>query len=83
MQELLKFKMCYSRPYVLVHWTGLDVAGDTADTWEQLDNLANCKFTIAAFEPVTAACCPTPCRRPTQPPVRQRVRIIPEHLKEH
>ena len=35
-QELLKFKMRYGRPYVLVRWAGLDAAGDT---WEPLDNL--------------------------------------------
>ena len=37
-QELLKFKMSYGRPYVLVLWVGLDAAGDTR---EQLDNLTN------------------------------------------
>ena len=38
MKELLKFKMCYCRPCVLVivHWTGLDAAGDK---WESLYNL--------------------------------------------
>ena len=33
-QELLKFKMRYGRPYVLVRWAGLDTAGDT---WEPLE----------------------------------------------
>jgi hypothetical protein len=28
-QELLKFKMRYGRPYVLVHWAGCDASGDT------------------------------------------------------
>ena len=38
-QELLKFKMLYGKPYVLVHWAGCDASGDT---WEPLDNLTNC-----------------------------------------
>ena len=38
-QELLKFKMRYGRPYVLVRWAGCDASGDT---WEPLDNLTNC-----------------------------------------
>ena len=46
-QELLKFKMRYGRPYVLVRWTGLDAAGDM---WEPLDNLTNYEEAIAAFE---------------------------------
>ena len=42
MQELLKFKMRYGRPCVLVPvpWAGLDAA---SDTWEPLDNLTNCE----------------------------------------
>ena len=42
--------MHYSQPCVLVHWTGLDAAGDT---WEPLDNLTNCEAAIAAFEQAT------------------------------
>ncbi len=38
-QELLRFKMLYGRPHVLVSWTGSDASGDT---WEPLDNLTNC-----------------------------------------
>ena len=45
-QELLKSKMRYGRPYILVRWTGLDAAGDI---WEPLDNLSNCEDAIAAF----------------------------------
>ena len=29
-QELLRFKMRYGRPYVLVRWTGSDASGDLA-----------------------------------------------------
>ena len=29
-QELLKFKMRYGRPYVLVRWAGRDASGDWA-----------------------------------------------------
>ena len=60
-QELLKFKMRYGRPYVLVRWTGLDAAGDT---WEPLDNLTNCEDAIAAFEQATGRSLP----RPAPPP---------------
>jgi hypothetical protein len=42
--ELLKFKMRYGRPHVLVRWTGSDASGDT---WEQLENLTNCEEAIA------------------------------------
>ena len=60
-QELLKFKMRYGRPYVLVRWAGLDAAGDT---WEPLDNLTNCEAAIAAFERATGRSLP----RPAPPP---------------
>ena len=48
--QLLKFKMCYGLPYVLVPWTGLDAAGDL---WEELDNLTNCQVAKAAFKQAT------------------------------
>ena len=60
-QELLKFKMRWGRPYVLVRWAGLDASGDT---WEQLDNLTNCEDAIAAFERATGSSLP----RPAPPP---------------
>ena len=60
-QELVKFKMRYCRPYVLVRWTGFDAAGDT---WEPLDNLTNCEAAIAAFEQATGRSLP----RPAPPP---------------
>ena len=60
-QELLKFKMRYGRPYVLVRWTGLDAAGDTC---EPLDNLTSCEDAIAAFEQATGRSLP----RPAPPP---------------
>ena len=47
-QKLVKSKMRYGRPYILVRWAGLDAAGDT---WEPLDNLINCEAAIAANEP--------------------------------
>ena len=62
MKELLKFKMRYGRPYVLVRWTGLDAAGDTR---EPLDNLTNCEAAIAAFERATGRSLPRP---PPPPP---------------
>jgi hypothetical protein len=37
--ELLKFKMRYCLPHVLVLWTCSDAAGYK---WEQLENLTNC-----------------------------------------
>ena len=40
MQELLKFKMCYGRPCVLVRWTGVSQRAT-------LDNPTNCKDAIA------------------------------------
>ena len=60
-QELLKFKMRWGRPYVLVRWAGLDASGDT---WEPLDNLTNCEDAIAAFERATGRSLP----RPAPPP---------------
>ena len=60
-QELLKFKMRFGRPYVLVRWAGLDAAGDT---WEPLDNLTNCEAAITAFEQATGRTLP----RPAPPP---------------
>jgi transposase InsO family protein len=48
--ELLRFKMRYGRPHVLVRWAGRDASGDT---WEPLDNLTNCEEAIAAFEQAT------------------------------
>ena len=60
-QELLKFKMRYGRPYVFVRWTGLDSAGDK---WEPLDNLTNWEDAIAAFEQATGRSLP----RPAPPP---------------
>ena len=59
-QELLKSKMRYRRPYVLVCRTGLDAAGDT---WEPLDKLTKCKAAIAALEQATGRSLP----RPTPP----------------
>ena len=37
-QVLLKFKMRYGRPYVLVRWTGLDAAGDTREPLDKRTN---------------------------------------------
>jgi hypothetical protein len=46
-QELLKFKMRYGLPLVLVRWADRDASGDT---WEPLDNLTNCEEAISAFK---------------------------------
>ena len=59
MQELLKFKMHWSRPYVLVRWVGHAASGDT---WEPLDNLTTCEEAAA------------PRRRRPPPPRRRRFR---------
>ncbi len=56
-QELLKFKMCYGRPHVLVCWACCHASGNT---WEQLDNLTNCEETISAFERATGSTLPRP-----------------------
>ena len=63
MQELLKFKMRYGRPYVLVRWAGCDASGDT---WEPLDNLttSNCAQAIAAFEQAIGRSLPRPALAP-------------------
>ena len=42
-QELLKFKMRWGRPYVLVRWAGHDASGDA---WEPLDNLTICEEAV-------------------------------------
>jgi hypothetical protein len=60
-QELLKFKMRYGRPYVLVRWAGCDASGDT---WEPLDNLTNCAQAIAAFEQAIGRSLPRPALAP-------------------
>ena len=60
-QQLLKFKMRWGRPYVLVRWAGCDAS---RDTWEPLDNLTNCEAAIAAFERTSGR----PLPRPAPPP---------------
>jgi hypothetical protein len=59
--ELLKFKMRYGRPHVLVQWTGRDASGDT---WEPLENLTTCEDTIAAFERASGRTLPQLAPRP-------------------
>jgi hypothetical protein len=54
-QELLRLRMRYCRPDVLVRWAGSDASGDT---WEQLDNLTSCAEAIAAFEQATGRSLP-------------------------
>jgi hypothetical protein len=49
-RPLLKFKMLYGRPHVLVRCAGRDASGDT---WEPLDNLTNCEDAISTFELAT------------------------------
>ena len=61
-QELLKFKMRWGRPFVLLRWAGHDASGDT---WEPLDNLTNCEEAVAAFERATGRSLP---RRAPPPP---------------
>ncbi len=63
-QELLKFKMRYGRPHVLVRWAGRDALGDT---WEPLNNLTYCQEAISAFELATGLTLPRP---PPAPPGR-------------
>ena len=71
MQELLKFKMRYGRPHVLVRWAGRDASGDT---WEPLDNLTNCEEAISAFERATGRTLPRP---PPAPPGGAAVVPVP------
>ena len=77
-QELLKFKLRYCRPYLLVRWAGRDASGDTR---EPLDSLKDCAEAISAFERATGRmlspqpCCHGPrCRRRPPPPRRRRRR---------
>ena len=77
-QELLKFKLRYCRPYLLVRWAGRDASGDTR---EPLDSLKDCAEAISAFERATGRmlspqpCCHGPrCRRRPSPPRRRRRR---------
>ena len=63
-QELLKFKMRWGRPCVLVRLAGCDAS---RDTWEPLDNLTNCEEAIAAFERASGCALPRR-RRLLQPP---------------
>ncbi len=70
-QELLKFKMRYGRPHVLVRWAGRDASGDT---WEQLDNLTNCEEAISTSELATGCTLPRP---PPAPPGRAAASSAP------
>ena len=70
-QELLKFKMRYGRPHVLVRWAGCNASGDT---WEPLDNLTNCEGAISAFERATGRTLPRP---PPAPPGRAAAVPVP------
>ena len=45
-QEVLKFRMRYGRPHVLVRWAGRDASGDT---WEPLERLPPCEAALIAF----------------------------------
>ena len=73
-QELLKFKMRYGRPYVLVRWAGCDASGDT---WEPLDNLTNCEEAIAAFEQTIGRTRPRPALAPPARPGAAPAPIAP------
>ena len=73
-QELLKFKMRYGRPYVLVRWAGRDASGDT---WEPLDNLTNCAEAITAFEQATGRSLPRPALAPPALPGAAPAPIAP------
>ena len=68
MPDVLKFKMRYGRPNVLIRWTGCDASGDT---WEPLDSLADCEDALDAFEHATGRSLPrpppTPSGAPSQP----------------
>jgi hypothetical protein len=70
-RELLRLKMRYGRPYVLVRWAGRDASGDT---WEPLDNLTNCEEAISAFERATGRTLPRP---PPAPPGGAAVVPVP------
>ena len=55
MQELLKFKMRWGRPYVL---GGARCVGRHVGRWEPLANLTNCEEAIATFERATGRSLP-------------------------
>ena len=74
MQELLKFKVLWGRPYVLVRWVRHDASGDT---WEPLDNLTNFEEAIAAFERATSRSLPRRARPPPIPPTGFTVDLRP------
>ena len=57
MQGLLKFKMRWGWPYVLVRWPGVG-HDSSGDTWELLDNLTNREEAVAAFELATGRSLP-------------------------
>ena len=76
-QELLKFKLRYGRPNLLVRWAGHDASGDTR---EPLDSLKDCAEAISGFErasgrvlprhsppPPAAAAAPPPPPPPISP----------------
>ena len=56
-QEVIKFRMRYGRPHVLVRWAGRDASGDT---WEQLERLPPCEAALIAFEQATGRALPRP-----------------------
>ena len=60
-QEILKFRMRYGRPHVLVRWAGRDASGDT---WEPLERLPPCEAALITFEQATGRALP----RPAPPP---------------
>ena len=60
-QELLKFKTRYGRPYVLMRWTGLDAG----NTWERIENLTNSGPTVRIPLPHSS-------RRPIAPSLARR-----------
>ena len=46
--------MMIDRPYVLVHFTGFDAAGDTQEPLDKLTD-RDCEVTIAAFKQAPSA----------------------------
>ena len=59
--RILKFRMRFGRPHLLVRWAGEDASGDT---WEPVENLTHCDDAIRDFERTAGLTIP----RPLPPP---------------
>jgi hypothetical protein len=63
-QELLKFRMRYGRPHVLVGWAGREASGDTREPREWLTR-TSCEAALTASKQATGPAPPPPPLPPT------------------